>query len=107
MKRAQTKKLHFDTVALGGRKSCPACDAKLNGEPILAWYEYQRARKYLVSYFCRECSGRVSDTIFRVYPPPQRVEFSCVWHGGHTTPQWIEDVVARVNDTLQPKGSAE
>ena len=48
----------FRTVSLGGRKSCPTCGAKLNGEPIWSWGEYVRAKWRTVKHFCKECAAK-------------------------------------------------
>jgi hypothetical protein len=45
----------FRSIALGNRKSCPTCHVRLDGYPILSWGEYQHARWYTVSHFCRAC----------------------------------------------------
>lgn len=45
----------FRTVSLGGRKSCPNCKAKLNGESIWSWGEYRNAKWRIIKHFCKEC----------------------------------------------------
>lgn len=45
----------FRSVSLGGRKSCPSCGVKLNGEKVWSWGEYVRAKWHTVLHFCKAC----------------------------------------------------
>lgn len=55
----------FRTVGLGGRKSCPCCDTKLEaGEQIWSWGEYVRGKWQTVKHFCKSCfQAEVADKL--------------------------------------------
>lgn len=58
-KEPKTKNAWFRPVLMGGRKSCPTCKAKLDGESIWTLGEYIRVRWHTVEYFCRQCFPNV------------------------------------------------
>lgn len=78
----------FRTVSLGGRKSCPSCSAKLNGQSVWSWGEYVTWKWRTVKHFCPAC-----------FPPIRRdlvnhtagcgCEIELVGYGGERLPEWL------------------
>lgn len=55
MARSRSHNEWFRTVGMSGRKSCPCCNAKLNGRSIWSWGNYVKAKWHTVMHFCSEC----------------------------------------------------
>lgn len=79
---------HFQTVNLGGRKSCPTCYVKKAGQ-LYWWFEYVRVRRNTVKHFCAACYGKeVRDKLLE-HAGPCGCTITLVWHGDGPRPDWL------------------
>jgi hypothetical protein len=80
---------YFSDVSLGGRKSCPNCYEKLNGSPILGWYEYHRIQLRLIMHFCQRCYPDVQRRLLE-HSGPCGCTFVLNWKGSwNGQPAWL------------------
>lgn len=80
----------FRAVTLGGRKSCPSCDHKLeSGESIWSWGEYRYAKWRTVLHFCKNCfATRVQDPLLD-HAGPCGCTINICMKGSVKKPAWL------------------
>lgn len=84
---------YFRPVSLGNRKSCPACGAKLHGQPIWSWGEYIRTKWHTVTHFCAQCYQ--TNVAARLQPHANQCgcTITLVLYSG-TRPAWMHEQFA-------------
>lgn len=94
MPRERTHGEHFQTVALGGRKSCPTCGAKKAGQ-LYWWFEYVRVRRHTVKHFCAACFSTQVSAQLVAHATQCGCTIELIWHGDGDRPAWLTLEVRR------------
>lgn len=89
MSKTRTHNEWFRTVKLGGRKSCPNCKEKLQGESIWSWGQYQCAKWKTVTHFCRNCYASRVKTPLQGHTKDCGCNVQLVPYGGEHLPEWL------------------
>lgn len=77
----------FRPIREGGRKSCPCCHEKLEGESIWSHGNYVNAKWRTVGKFCRKCFGNIAEHLME-----HKAECGCSFElvGYHCVlPRWL------------------
>lgn len=80
---------YFRTVSLGGRKSCPRCHAKLEGEKIWSWGEYVSAKWRTVTHFCGKCFAKNVRPLLVDHAKNCGCQFDLIGYQGERLPVWL------------------
>lgn len=79
---------YFRTVK-AGRKRCPTCKSKLDGEPIWSWGEYIYGRWNTVKHFCKYCAEPMVLIPLRDHAGDCGCQVNLVGYCGEKLPEWL------------------
>lgn len=83
-------RIHFRTVWLSGRKSCPSCQQKFgDNESIWSMGEYIRAKWHTVEHFCWVCYDKRCVPIMAEAQQRTGRPIELVGYSGAKLPEWL------------------